>query len=117
MRRRAPRATERCASSSVPLAGLGEEPGKSVELLGGEARVLDQCVHHLFGASIEEGPHQMAERGALCLLAGHGREVDVALAVDLVAQRALVLKQRKRGPDRRVARRVREILEYVGGRG
>src|SRR5687767_12895405 len=109
MRRRGPRAMERSASSSVPLAGLGEEPGESVELLGRQPRVLDQRVHYLFGAAIEEGAHQMAERRALGLLARNRREIDVALAVDLVAECPLLLEQPQRGADRGITRRVGQI--------
>src|SRR5688500_13539306 len=115
MRRRARKARVRACASFVPLSGLGEEACETIELIGREARVLDERVDDLFGAAIEEGAHEMAKRRPLRLLARNGWQVDVALAVDLVAEVALLLEEPERGSHRRIARRIGQVLEHLRG--
>src|SRR5947207_14792493 len=80
-------------SSASLFLGLFDQLGDAVEIVVGEllAGALDERGHHVGHRPFEEGGQEMIECTLPRLVAVEGGAVDVARAVVLVAQQALLL--------------------------
>ena len=91
-------------------------PGDLVQIRVGEPllRGFEECAHRLRKGTFEEGVQQVPQRGALGVLEGILRGIEVALAIAPVAQMTLPFQNRHRVTDGVVPGLVRHQLHDLG---
>src|SRR5512143_3598480 len=105
--------------SATLLAGLVDESGQPLVVFIRKVVLghVEEGGDDVGGRAVEEGLLEMGEGALPGLVLGQPRRVDVAGAVLPVEEMTLLLENAEEGPDGRIARRRRQPLQDLKGRG